>query len=269
MPTIDPAIGARGAFGLRRTDMDAKVSRSRTRVLVLTDEVQLFRLARAVLAPRGCVVETASPAAHGGTGAYDVVVLDLARLDPALVERRQREFPDAEILALSGECREAEAVAVIEAGADWLVRPFRSDALAARVRAAQLRRLATLGAPRRYVHGRFTIDFLEQRVLRDGRRVAATPSELRLLTILARASGRVATMVEIVAGLGRDDSLRARQSVHGLVYGLRRKIERDPVRPEILLNEARVGYRLASVADESAQGLVARGADASNVKAAR
>ena len=186
--------------------MDAKVSRSRTRVLVLTDEVQLFRLARTVLAPRGCVVEAASPAARGGAGAVDdVVVLDLARLDPALVERRRREFPDAEILALSGECREADAVAVIEAGADWLVRPFRSDDLAARGRAAQLRRLAALGAPRRYAHGQLAIDFLEQRVLRDGRLVAVTPSELRLLTILARATGRVATMAEIVAGLGRDD----------------------------------------------------------------
>ena len=234
--------------------MDAKVSRSRTRVLVLTDEVQLFRLARAVLAPRGCVVEAASPAARGGgVGAYDVVVLDLARLDPALVERRRREFPNAEILALSGACREADAVAVIEAGADWLVRPFRPDDLAARVRAAQLRRLTALGAPRRYAHGQIPIDFLEQRVLRDGRLVAVTPSELRLLTILACASGRVATMVEIVVGLGREESLRARQSVHGLVYGLRRKIERDPVRPEILLNEARVGYRLASMADAQAQ----------------
>jgi DNA-binding response OmpR family regulator len=249
--------------------MDAKVSRSRTRVLVLTDEVQLFRLARTVLAPRGCVVEAASPAARGGAGAYDVVVLDLARLDPALVERRRREFPDAEILALSGECREADAVAVIEAGADWLVRPFRSDDLAARVRAAQLRRLAALGAPRRYAHGQLAIDFLEQRVLRDGRLVAVTPSELRLLTILARATGRVATMAEIVAGLGRDDSLRARQSVHGLVYGLRRKIERDAVRPEILLNEARVGYRLASMTGQFAQRLVARGADALNVKTGR
>jgi len=53
-------------------------------------------------------------------------------------------------------------------------------------------------------------------------------------------------MTEIVVGLRRSDSLRARQAVHGVVYGLRRKIERDPAHPEILLNEARVGFRLAA-----------------------
>jgi two-component system KDP operon response regulator KdpE len=226
--------------------MDAKASRLRTRVLVLTDEVQLFRLARAVLAPRGCAVEAASPAARGGVGDYDVVILDLPRLDPSAVERRRREFPAAEILVLSGECRESDAVAVIEAGADWLVRPFRSVDLAAKVRAAQLRRLAALGAPRRYVHGELMIDLVERRVWRSGSPVAVTPSEQRLLTIVARAGGRVATIAEIVAGLRRDGSPRARQSVHALVSNLRRKIERDRAHPEILLNEARVGYRLAA-----------------------
>jgi two-component system KDP operon response regulator KdpE len=226
--------------------MDAKASRPRSRVLILTDEVQLFRLARAVLAPRGYAVDVAASAAGVDRGDYDVVVLDLPRLDPSVVERRRRAFPAAEILVLSGECREADTVAVIEAGADWLARPFRSDELAAKVRAAQLRRLTALGAPRRYVHGELMIDLVERRVWRCGRAVAVTPSELRLLTVLACVVGRVATMAEIVVGLGRGDSLRARQAVHGVVYGLRRKIERDPAHPEILLNEARVGFRLAA-----------------------
>jgi two-component system KDP operon response regulator KdpE len=234
--------------------MDPKASRLRSRVLILTDEVQLFRLARAVLAPSGCAVEAAAPAAGAERGDYDVVILDLPHLAPSVVEQRRREFPGAEILVLSGERDEADAVAAIEAGADWLVRPFRSNDLAAKVRAAQMRRLAALGAPRRYAHGELTIDLVERRVWRGGRPVAVTPTELRLLTVLARVVGRVATMTEIVVGLRRSDSLRARQAVHGVVYGLRRKIERDPTHPEILLNEARVGFRLASETWEPSAG---------------
>jgi DNA-binding response OmpR family regulator len=56
----------------------------------------------------------------------------------------------------------------------------------------------------------------------------------------------VATFGQILAGLGRVDSWRDRQALHGFVVGLRRKIETDPKHPVLLLNEARVGYRLAA-----------------------
>ena len=63
--------------------------------------------------------------------------------------------------------------------------------------------------------------------------------------LLASHPGLVMTFGDILAGMGRGDSASGRQALYMSVFCLRRKIERDPSRPDLLLTEARVGYRLA------------------------
>jgi two-component system, OmpR family, KDP operon response regulator KdpE len=83
---------------------------------------------------------------------------------------------------------------------------------------------------------------------RHGRRslMALAPSELSVLTLLARDAGSVVTFGRILAGLERADSAAARQALRPCVFRLRHRIERDPRRPDLLLTEVGVGYRLAA-----------------------
>ncbi len=227
--------------------MGASVARPRTRILAISDEVQLQRLLRSILEANGCEVVAATHSAAGAPMAEppDVVILDLDRLDPRAVSQAKRAFAEAEVIALCHAYSEPDCVAVLEMGVDYLARPFREQELSARARAAELRRLTAKGYRRFYRHGSLAIDLLDWIVTRDGRRLKLSRSELRILAALARSPGHAATFGEILAGLGRADSWRDRQSVHGFVVALRRKIECDPKRPVLLLNVPRIGYRLA------------------------
>ena len=227
--------------------MSASLARPQTRILAISDEVQLQRLLRSILEPIGYEVSAATHSTAGLPSADPphLVILDLDRLDPIAVSQTKDAFADAEIIALCNAHREMDCVAVLEMGVEYLARPFHGQELIARVRAAHLRRLTAKGYRRYYRHGSFAIDHLDWLVTRDGRRLSLTASELTVLTVLSRAPGHVATFGEILAGLGRSDSWSGRQRLHAFVVGLRGKIEEDAKRPVLILNEPRVGYRLA------------------------
>jgi two-component system KDP operon response regulator KdpE len=231
--------------------MSASSSRPLARLLALSDEIELHRLLRSILTTesRALVAQPFARLSAGAREACDVVLIDLDRLDLGVVAHAKRVFPEAEIIALCGASREADRVAALEMGADCLERPFRAADLRARVRAAELRRFYAGAARRFYRRGALAVDLFERRVWRDGRPLALTPSESEVLEFLARAAGRAARFGEILAALGRGDSARDRQALRAFVSGLRRKIERDPGRPELLLSEPRIGYRLAAERD--------------------
>ena len=79
-----------------------------------------------------------------------------------------------------------------------------------------------------------------------GEPLALASSELEILTLLARNAVSVVTFGQILAALGRADSPAARQALRLVILRLRRRIERDPRRPDLLLTEVGVGYRLAA-----------------------
>jgi two-component system, OmpR family, KDP operon response regulator KdpE len=226
--------------------MNARASRPRTLVLVLSDEVQLHRLLRSILEPTGCKVVAAPRSTLDGSPNErpDIVIVDLDRLDHHIAGRAKSAFGGAEILEVCNNYREEDGVAILEIGVDYLARPFRAQDLLAKVHAAELRRLAAKGCRRYYRAGPLVIDLLAGSVARDGRRFSLTSREVRILEVLAREAGGVATIPQILDSLGRPNALRDRQALRMFVYELRRKLESDPSRPEVLLNEARVGYRL-------------------------
>src|ERR1700677_707761 len=226
--------------------MKAHVSRPRTLVLALSDEVQLQRLLRSILEPTGRKVVAAPLSTLEGspTERADVVIIDLDRLDTNIGSRARQKFEGAEILQVCSNYREEDGVAILEIGVDYLARPFRAQDLLTKVHAAELRRLAAKGCRRYYHAGALAIDLLAGDVGRDGRRFSLTSTELRILEVVAREAGGVATIAQILDGLGRPNALRDRQALRAFVWELRHKLESDPSRPEVLLNEARVGYRL-------------------------
>jgi DNA-binding response OmpR family regulator len=78
----------------------------------------------------------------------------------------------------------------------------------------------------------------------DGESIALAPSELSVLTVLASRPGRVTTFGDILARVGRAGPASSRQALPMSVFCLRRRIERDPKHPVLLLTEAGIGYRL-------------------------
>jgi two-component system, OmpR family, KDP operon response regulator KdpE len=226
--------------------MNARASRPRTLVLVLSNEIQLHRLLRSILEPTGRKVVAAPPSVLDGspTERPDLVIVDLDRLDHHIAGRAKSAYGGAEILEVCNNYREEDGVAILEIGVDYLARPFRTLDLLAKVHAAEFRRLAAKGCRRYYRAGPLVIDLLAGDVASDGRRFSLTSREVRILEVLAREAGGVATIPQILDGLGRPNALRDRQALRAFVCELRRKLESDPSHPEVLLNEARVGYRL-------------------------
>jgi two-component system, OmpR family, KDP operon response regulator KdpE len=227
--------------------MGRRISRRGTTVLILSSDTGLIRLARSILEPACTVIGRAPLGANADicAGQTDIVIIDAESVDYDVISAARRAYPHAQVVVLCREFREADCVAILDADADYLARPFRAHDLAARVRVAELRRFNLTRRPRTYHTGLLVFDLFDRRLAIDGRPVALSPSELAILSLLAAQPGAVVEYKWILAELGLDGSERSRGTLRSHVLRLRRKIERDSLHPDILLAEAGVGYQLA------------------------
>ncbi len=223
-------------------------------VLVIEDEPQIRRAVRHALEPEiGRVLE-----AETGRAGIDLaasqrpafVVLDLGLPDRTgeSVCREIRLWSKAPILVLSARHSDAEKVALLDAGADdYVTKPFSTAEFQARVR-AHLRRASAAELPEntRLEADGLTIDLGARTLQRDSRAIHLTPTEWNLLIAFLRQAGRTLTHSQIFRAVwgqaGGDPQSHLR--VH--VANLRRKIERDPLRPRLIITEPGVGYRFES-----------------------
>jgi DNA-binding response OmpR family regulator len=142
---------------------------------------------------------------------------------------------------------------------DYVTKPFSLAELVARVRALiRGRALARAGSPVARDVGGLRIDLAQHEVTVDGQRVHTTPSEFRLLSLLAERAGQPVSRRELCVGLwGTDRSLDTRAcDLH--VARLRRKIEADPSRPTRLLTVRSVGYKLVPGVTDAEESISAR-----------
>ncbi len=227
-----------------------------TTILVVEDEARLLRLVTAVLQSEGYEVLAARDAEVAlpllAVEGPDLVLLDLmlpGTLDGFAFLERVRGFSDVPVIILTARTREEDKLHGFALGADdYLTKPFSAKELLARV-AAVLRRgqpQAGTARPGPLTLDGLTIDFAERRVWRDGREVALTPTEYRLLEQLARNPDRVLTHEELlrrVWGPGHQD---APALLRTYIRYLRRKLEPDPRHPRYLLGRPGIGYLLAT-----------------------
>ena len=136
---------------------------------------------------------------------------------------------------------------LLELGADdYVVKPFGMAELLARARAA-LRRQARGSAGEPMVRsGPLSIDFTRRVVLLDGEPVQLSPKEYRLLQVLAQHAGNVVTHQHLLKEVWGATHLDDAHYLRIFIRKLRRKIEKDPTQPRILLTELGVGYRLSA-----------------------
>ena len=221
------------------------------RILIVDDEPSILATMAPLLRGRGYEVSTATTG-HAALDGVDrqppqLIILDLGLPDMDGVEvcRRLREGRAIPILVLSARGAEQDKVAALDAGADdYVTKPFGAEELLARVRVA-LRRTDGLSISGVIRRGDLAIDLDRRRVTRGSDELRLTPKELELLLFLAQHPGRVLTHRAILKAIWGPNAVDQPEHLRVLVNSLRRKLERDPARPQYITTEPWVGYRFA------------------------
>jgi len=221
------------------------------RILIVDDEPSILATMAPLLRGRGYEVSTATTG-HAALDGVDrqppqLIILDLGLPDMDGVEvcRRLREGRAVPILVLSARGAEQDKVAALDAGADdYVTKPFGAEELLARVRVA-LRRTDGLSISGVIRRGDLAIDLDRRRVTRGSDELRLTPKELELLLFLAQHPGRVLTHRAILKAIWGPNAVDQPEHLRVLVNSLRRKLERDPARPQYITTEPWVGYRFA------------------------
>jgi two-component system, OmpR family, KDP operon response regulator KdpE len=232
--------------------MDAAVSSPGPLVLVVEDEPQMRRFLRASLTSHGyqfCEASSAAEAVALATSrGPEMVLLDLGLPDEDGVDltRRLREWLRVPIIVISARGREADKVAVLDAGADdYLTKPFGVGELLARMRVALRHVQEAAGTPTPIIEiGTLRIDLARREVKLNDVEVHLTPIEYRLLALLAQNAGRVLTHTQILKEVWGAGHTGETHYLRVYMAQLRRKIEVEPARPRLLQTEPGVGYRM-------------------------
>jgi len=221
-------------------------------VLVIDDEAPIRRVVRNAIAGEGTQVLEASTGQQGidlaAAQRPDLIVLDLGLPDVtgADVCRDIRGWSTAPIVILSARHSDQEKAALLDLGADdYITKPFSTVEFQARVRAHLRRaRLGQQGAGNALIEAEgIAIDLARRTVTRDGVPVHLTPTEWELLRVLAVNAGRPMTHRQLFKEVWSRAHGDAQQHLRVHVASLRRKLERDAVRPRLIITEPGVGYR--------------------------
>jgi two-component system KDP operon response regulator KdpE len=182
----------------------------------------------------------------------DLVITDLAmpRADGFALLSAVRRVDATPVLVLSVRGEEEDKVRALDLGADdYVTKPFSLRELLARVR-TQLRRLAAGTAPEVLRFPGLEIDRARRTVIRDGREIRLTPTELAILELLAGQAGKPVTLRQIIATVWKGAPATTSDTVRVHVGSLRRKLEPDPAEPRYIGTEPWVGYRFLAEPSE-------------------
>jgi two-component system KDP operon response regulator KdpE len=219
-------------------------------VLVIDDEVQIRKLLHVSLEKQGFIV---AEAANGEDGLRmvlgrkpDVVLLDLGLpdRDGASILADLRSWSSVPVIILSVRNAEEEIVRLLDAGADdYLIKPFNTGELVARMRVA-LRHRGPSEAEAVFRSGKLAVDLANREVTVAGHVVKLTPTEYAFLRILVQHAGRIVTQGQILKEVWGPNAEGDTNYLRVYVTALRKKIEENPQLPELLITEPGVGYRL-------------------------
>lgn len=218
-------------------------------ILVIDDELSMRKLLEITLHSHEFSVREASSGKEGIEKAThnppELILLDLGLPDMSghQVLRELRHWYLNPILILSAQSAEQEIVTALDNGAnDYLIKPFRTGELLARIRSAL--RYASQGSGDPLIDGgRLRIDLAARTVQKDQDLVKLTSTEYNLLTLLARNEGKVLTHAHILKEIWGPTYFGQTQYLRVFIAQLRKKIEDNPNQPHYIHTEAGVGYR--------------------------
>jgi len=219
------------------------------KVLIIDDEPAIRKLLRMGLSTQGYEILEASngrTALEKLTEGPALIILDLGLPDIQghellrMIRGRNEGVP---IVVLSSRGDEAGKVQALDLGADdYLTKPFGMDELLARLRAALRHQLQVQGERPVFRTGDLSVDLVRRIVKVGAREIRLSPKEYDLLRVLVQHAGKVLTHRFLLKELW--DELTDAQYLRVYVRQLRQKIEADPERPQFVLTETGIGYRL-------------------------
>jgi two-component system KDP operon response regulator KdpE len=233
------------------------VTEAHATILVVEDEPEIRRFLRTSLASEDYRVVEAETGERGaieaGTLKPDLAIIDLGLPDVDGIEviRRIRKWSPLPIIVLSARAREQSKVEALDAGADdYVTKPFGVGELLARVRVALRHAARAPSGEEILAFGETTVDLQRRKITRAGAEVHLTPLEFRLLNCLAQHLGMVVTHRQLLREVWGPSHVEHTHYLRIYMKQLRDKLESDPIRPQHLLTETGIGYRL--VAEEQA-----------------
>jgi two-component system, OmpR family, response regulator RegX3 len=226
-----------------------------TRVLVIDDEPAIRDAVTYALRSDGFEVDEAGDGEAGLeralSGDHDVVVLDLMLpgMPGTEVCRRLRTESAVPVIMLTARGAEIDRVLGLEIGADdYVTKPFSMAELIGRIRAILRRReLDRSGAGGKLVIGTLELDPMRHEAKVDGEAKRLTPSEFKLLLLLAEQPERVFSRREIMQHLWDSEYVGDQRACDIHISNLRQKLERDAASPDRIVTVRGIGYKLATV----------------------
>ena len=225
-------------------------------ILIVDDEASIRRLVRGAAERAGFLVTEAATGAEALIMARrkgcELVLLDLGLPDRDGIELISLiKAMDRAVIVLTARDETSEKVAALDLGADdYVVKPFDTDELFARVRTALRHRAAGSAGTGVVTVGGIAIDIAAHQVTRDGEDVRLTRMEFAVVVELARYPGRVITHAHLLRAVWGEAHINDVEYLRVAMRGLRLKLEDDPAVPTLLKNEPGVGYRLVGETSE-------------------
>jgi DNA-binding response OmpR family regulator len=227
-----------------------------TAVLIIDDDTLLCEALRLMLSKMDFEVEVANDAITGLRTAYafkpDVILLDIMMpsMDGWQTCQRFREMSDVPIIMLTALDSQENVVKGLDLGADdYIVKPVVANELAARIRAV-LRRTSRSNATSNgngrepiFKQDNLVIDFDKYEVMVEDERVDLTPTEFKLLSVLARYKGRVLPHEFLLTEVWGPEYVGEIDYLRLYISYLRRKLEKNKSKPSLIHNEWGIGYR--------------------------
>ena len=231
---------------------------SMTTILIVEDDDRIRNYIKTILsAAEYSVLETGNArtalamiASHNP----ELVLLDLGLPDGDGAEliRSVREWSQVPIIVVSARGYERDKVSALDSGADdYVTKPFGTDELLARIRAALRHGKVRTGITEKVYFGRgLRVDAERRLVSVDDRLIHLTQTEYRIVLLLCRHSGKVLTYDYMIREVWGPFSGCDTQILRVNMANIRRKLEKDPTMPEYITTEIGVGYRMTELSTE-------------------
>jgi two-component system KDP operon response regulator KdpE len=218
-------------------------------ILVIDDEPQIRKLLQITLHSNDYNVSEAATAKEGkifaATHPPDLILLDIGLPDENGHQtlRQLREWFTNPIIILSVQSSEEDIVKALDKGAnDYLIKPFRTGELLARIRSAL--RIKLNGDSEPVIDcGNLIIDLSARTVKKNNEQIKLTSTEYKLLVLMARNEGKVSTHHYLLKQVWGSAYEKESQYLRVFVAQLRKKIEDNPNQPKHIITESGVGYR--------------------------